>query len=334
MIFTEPRPSFLPQGKVREIVKSLEQKYPQVFSQDRVRVVGMDIPPAEILDNRFRPVETRDGRWELKPGAYQIRFGFEFPDELQKAEIAPQFFWRSSNHRLGVGGGEFAAVVAKEPEGSADYFFGGKIVGNYHVWNPHGVIIERGANVAQVCFTTGWQPHLTVSELLVPAQISEFTGTGIIGQNKTTLPEKNELLPVDGEWQLKRDHPYLVEFLGRVVLEKDEVLVPSRHYGDGVESRVMNFLVPHSCLGDPGYNGRLGMLVVPIRDVKLDVDKGTARVAKQKVIPAGELAEYRGQWMGDGSEADPEIKFKSIYDWPGLVGVEMPPLEELMKIKE
>lgn len=332
---TEPRPSFLPQGKVREIVSGLEREYPRVFFQDKVRVVGVDIAPARILDNKFNVVEAVDGRWELKPGAYQIQFGFEFPSELLGAGIVPWFFWRSSNHRLGVGGGGFVPITDKEPEGSADYFFGGEIVGNYHVWNPYGVVIEEGADVAQVCFTSGSRAHVIVSELLKPARISEFSGAGRIGQKKTTLPEKEELLPVDGKWRLKRDHPYLVEFRGRVALGEDEVLVPSRHFGDEVENRVMNFLVQHSCLGDPGYRGRLGMLVVPIWDVSLGVDKGVARVAKQKVIPVGQLAEYKGQWVGgDGGEADPGIEFRSIWDWPGLVGAKGLSLDELMKIEE
>lgn len=336
MTFTEPRPSFFPQEKVREIVAGLEQRYPQVFRQDNVRVVGADIGPAKILDNRLnKVVEAVNGQWELRPGAYQIQFGFKFPDELKEAGIVPQLFWRSSNHRLGVGGGGFVPITDKEPEGSADYFFGGEIVGNYWVWNPHGVIIEEGADVAQVCFTNGDWARLVVSELLKPAQILEFSGAGRIGREKTTLPEKKELLQVDGKWQLKRDCPYFVDFRGRVALQNDEVLVPSRHYGDEVKIRVLNFLSQYSCLGDPGYKGRLGMLVVPFQDVNLGVDKGVARVAKQKVIPAGELAEYQGQWAGgDGGESDPEIEFRSIFDWPGLVGAETLPLGELMRIDE
>lgn len=332
---SEPRPSFLSQGKVGEIVARLERRYPQVFCQDNVRVVGVDIGPAKILDNRFDVVEAVDGQWNLKSGFYQIRFGFQFPEELRRAGVTPRLFWRSSNHRLGVAGWGFVPNTDKEPEGSADYFFGGEIVGNYDVRNPHGVVIEEGADVAQVCFTTGSHANVIVSELLKPARISEFLGAGRIGQKKTTLPEKKDLVSVDGKWQLKRDRPYLVEFWGRVALGKDEVLVPSMHYGDRVKNRAMNFLVQHSCLGDPGYKGRLGMLVVPIWDVSLGVDKGMARVAKQKVIPAGELAEYQGQWVGgDGGESDPEIEFRSIFDWPGLVGAKTLPLDELMKIDE
>lgn len=329
---TEPKPSFLPQGEVRRIVENLEQRYPRVFSKDRIRVVGVDIPPARILDNRFHPVEPEGNQWKLKPGAYQVRFGFQFPEELRGAGVIPRLFWRSSNHRLGIGGGVFMADADKEIESHADYFFGGEMVGNYYVWNPHGVVIEVGANVAQACFTSGSWANLVVSELLKPFQISEFLGAGMIGREKTILPKKEELLPVDGKWRLKKDQPYLVEFRGRVALQNDEVLVPSGHYGDEVKNRAMNFLVQHSCLGDPGYKGRLGMLVVPIWDVKLGVDKGVARVAKHKVIPVGELPEYQGQWAEvDSGEGDPDVEFRSIWDWPGLIGVRMPLLDELMK---
>jgi hypothetical protein len=322
---------FLSQGEVRRIVGDLEQSYPGVFSQDRVRVVGVDIPPAKILDNESDIVEPTGDFWRLKPGAYQIRFGFQFPEELRNAGVSPRLFWRSSNHRLGVGGGGFVADVSKEIESFPDYFFGGEIVGNYHVWNPHGVVVEVGANVAQVCFTKGTQANLVVSELLRPAQILEFNGAGTIGNERTILPNREKVAPVDGVWELKRDKPYLVEFRGRAALQSDELLVPSRHYGDELKNRGMIFLGQHSCLGDPGYKGRLGMLVVPIWDVGLSVDKGIARVAKHKVIPVGELSEYQGQWVGvDNGESDPAIEFRSIWDWPGLVGVEMPALKDLM----
>lgn len=313
----EPRPSFLPQGKVREIVESLEQKYPRVFSQDRVRVVGVDVPPAEILDNESNVVESVGGVWRLRPGVYQIRFGF-VPGELREIGIVPRFFWRSSDHRLGVGGGKFVADAGdNELRVQDDYFSGEELVGDYRVWNPHGVVIEVGAGVAQMCFTRGnWANEIVSAELLKPMQISQFTGPGIIGREKTILPDTEVLLPINGEWELKGDTPYLVELRGRVSLQKNEVLVPWLNLEDWRENEKLMFLRRYSCLGDPGYKGRLGMLVVPQRNLNLGADEGIARVAKYGVIQVGQLAEYQGQWLGVGEESDSEIKFRSIYETP------------------
>ena len=280
-----PEPRFLSRGGVQEWVEILAEKYPGVFSQERLRVVGVDVPPAEILNARNEVVEPKGGRWELGPGTYQVKFGFEFPEELRRSEIRPQMFWRSSNHRLGCGGRSFWAGTYEKPED--DLLFGAEVVGFYDVMNPYGVVIEQGASLAQVCFARyRRQPiPIVVSDLLVPAQVTEFMGPGEIRRDKTSLPKTKEATARGNKLVLKKNVPYLVEFRGRVFLGSNEVVVPITPRWDELENYKIERLLQYSCLGDPGYKGRLGMLVIPTLDVTLNREEGVARGAKFGVIP-------------------------------------------------
>lgn len=327
------KPGFFPQEAVRSIVSHLKDDYPTVFLPERIQVVGIDVPPAQILDNGFKLVEPRNGCWNLKKGSYQFQFGFEFPDTLKRQGITPRLYWRSSNHRLGVGGGDFIAHTNYEEKSNfCDLMFGGEIIGNYHVWNPYGVTIEQGASVAQACFTLGGITSEIVSPLLEPQKVMEFIGSGKIGKEKTTLPERQEVPIKDGRWNLRANSPYLVEFRGQVSLKEDEVLVPSKHFAD-LKNKNSLLLGQYSCLGDPGYHGRLGMLVIPVGDgVSLSPFEGIARVAKQQVISFGQPAMYQGQWQNEGIDIfEPEIEFRPLLERPELIGVEMPDLRTLMK---
>lgn len=309
-----PEPNFLSRERVKEWVEILADKYPRVFFQDRLQVVGVDVPPAEILNAEGEVVEPKGGRWELGRGTYQVKFGFEFPEGLQRSKIRPQMFWRSSNHRLGCGGRSFFAGTYEKLED--DLLFGAEVVAFYGVWNPYGVVIEQGASLAQVCFTEhgGQSIPIFVSDLLVPAWVGEFLGPGTIGRNITKIPETKEISVIGDKRILKKGVPYLIEFKGRVTLDSDEVLVPITHYGDELKNPKLENLLQYSCLGDPGYKGRLGMLVVPALDEILGIGTGLARVAKFKVIPLGEMAEYAGQWQGGGEDVkEPEIEFPLFF---------------------
>ncbi len=313
-----PSLQFLPQQAIEEIIPVLQENSPQVFSRERIQVVGIDIPAREILDNKGNRIELENNHWLLKQGAYQVNFGFQLPTFFYEMGLEPMMFWRSSHHRCGAGGGEiFSQSVNPE---FANHLLDGEVIGNYFVRNPHGIVIEKGAGIVQLCFSTHGIWYTQVSELLTPKSIRRFTGRGRIGEEKTTLPTTEEIFPSYNGWQLKERVPYLVEFNGAVYLSQAEVVIPTRHYSDLLTNPALFLYSQHSCLGDPGYSGNLGMLIVPMVNVDLPSKQGMARVAKYNVLPFGQLAEYNGQWKAESEEPyGHEIEFYFPHEL-GLTG--------------
>src|SRR3989344_8940309 len=99
---------FLPRDALKEVVvEHLFPLYPDVFNlEERLQVVGIDIPARRITDYRHQEVESRNGQWELRPGSYLIQFGFSLDNLLDNLpQLRPRMFWRSSLQRVGAIGG-------------------------------------------------------------------------------------------------------------------------------------------------------------------------------------------------------------------------------------
>lgn len=279
-------------------------------------------------------MEAIDSVWFLPKGAYQISFGFTMSEGFRQVGIVPKMFWRSSNHRCGAGGGDFFGSEENDDYSSAsDSLFGGEVMGNYYVQNPYGIIIEQDASIVQLCFTHPGANTL-VSELLRPDKVERFLGPGRIGRSKTTLSQKEDIPPLRDKWFLKMGEGYHVSFTGKVKLPLNELLVPSGHLSDCLSSPNLLLFSQHSCLGDPGYYGSLGMLVVPSIDQEISKRSGIARVAKQQVLGTGsDLVGYGGQWLEVEDPLGVQerlIEFKNITAWPGLVNKRGRPLEEIV----
>ncbi len=105
----------------------------QVFQLGEEGVLGRGerrIPQAE-------PLEPQDGWWRLGPGGYKIRF---VEAVLVPADAVGFCFPRSSLLRMG-------ATVAC---GVWDPGYRGRGEALLVVTNPHGILLERGARVAQL----------------------------------------------------------------------------------------------------------------------------------------------------------------------------------------
>jgi len=88
------------------------------------------IPEYKILDDQI---------WHLPPGAYLVRYGEYIKIPANAIGIV---FPRSSLLRMGAT--IYTAVW--------DSGYEGRGVGLLHVFNPHGIKIERGAKIAQIIF--------------------------------------------------------------------------------------------------------------------------------------------------------------------------------------
>lgn len=306
--------AFLSRGGLDPIVSSLASRYPQVFRRENLRVVGVDVAPQCITDSRGEIVEPFVGSWRLDSGAYQIHFGFQVPEVFNEGPFEFHGYWRSSNHRCGAGGG---AIVWPEERTE---FLGGvleerEVIGNYFVHNPFGIKLEVGAALAQFSIKTAGAAE-EVSELLKPKRVERFLGSGIIGKEGTVLPSTEVVAPRDGLLFLEKGLPYYVEFDGVVNLG-NEVLTPQTHLTDQLNYPLLFLIAEHSCLGDPGYHGPLGMTIVPSRDMAIDPLQGIARVARHRVLPVRETITYDGQWQGEiGDER--RIEFRPFLKWPDL----------------
>lgn len=316
----EYRGAFLSRGALEPIVQAFAFKSPQAFKIENLRVVGVDVAPQSITNARGEIVEPFGGSWCLSPGSYQMRFGFQVPEALDEGPFEFSGHWRSSNHRCGVGGG---AIVW--PEEKTEFLGGNleerEVIGNYHVHNPFGIRLEKGAAVAQFSIKLRGAAMM-VSELLKAKRLERFLGVGMIGKDRTVLPPTESVTLQNGSWFLKKGSPYYVEFNGVVDLG-DEVLTPQIHLTDQLNNPLQFLIAKHSCLGDPGYLGPLGMTVVAYRDMFLDLSQGIARVAKHRVFPIGEMAAYHGQWQGEVGD-ERRIEFRPFRQWPELAS---PPAE-------
>lgn len=316
---------FLPHSAVLEITKRLSLRSPQIFDEKRVSVVGLDIPPSLIIDRNRNVVESKNGAWFLPPGAYQVGFGFDLGKVFVGSGIEPRMFWRTSNQRCGAGGSVFFNINPdkEEAEATRNSPFGQQVCANYYVYNPHGIMIERDAALAQLCFAVP-EPDLIVSELLKPAKVEKFAGPGMIGRKKTTLPAKTSVPFENGSWQLDLNVPYFVEFAGLVQLGADEVFTLSRRIADmNALPKILSFF-QYTALGDPGFRGKMGMLFVPLlKNVFLTLNDGFTRIAKHKVINHGDSsAVYRGQWQGQANDTQERLlEFRHISNWPELQNV-------------
>lgn len=310
----EYRGAFLSRGALAPIVDVFASRYPIIFSRENLRVVGVDVAPQCITDACGEIVEPLDGSWHLHPGAYQMRFGFQVPKVLDEGPFELIGNWRSSNHRCAAGG---EAIVWPEEKTE---FLGGvleerEVIGNYHVHNPFGIRLEKGAAVAQFSIKLRGAAMM-VSELLKAKRVERFLGAGMIGKERTVLPPTESVALQNGSWFLKQGSPYYIEFDGVVDLG-DEVLTPQIHLTDQLNNPLQFLIAKHSCLGDSGYRGPLGMTIVPDRDMSLDSLQGIARVASHRVLPFGKMAAYQGQWQGEIGDKR-RIEFRPFYQWPEL----------------
>jgi|GEM_PF-7036003 len=316
----EYRGAFLSRGALFPIVDAFASRYPQAFRRENLRVVGVDVAPKEITNARGEIVEPLGGSWNLPSGAYQMRFGFHVPKSLNDGPFEFRGDWRSSNHRCGGGGWAIAWPEEKTQ------FLGGvleerEVIGNYTVDNPFGIQFEEGAAVAQFSIKLRGAA-MEVSELLKPKRVERFLGAGMIRKKRTILPPTESVALQNGSWFLEERSPYYVEFDGVVDLG-DEILTPQIHLTDQLNNPLQFLIAKHSCLGDSGYRGPLGMTIVPDRDMSLDPLQGIARVARHRVLPFGEMAAYQGQWQGEiGDER--RIEFRPFHQWPELAS---PPRE-------
>ncbi len=310
----EYRGAFFSRGALAPIVDAFASHYPQVFRRENLRVIGVDVAPQDITNASGEIVEPLDGSWRLSSGSYQMRFGFQAPKAFDESPFELRGYWRSSNHRCGVGGG---AIVWPEEKTE---FLGGvleerEVIGNYHVHNPFGIRLEKGAAVAQFSITLRGSA-MVVSELLKPKRLERFLGAGMIRKKRTVLPPIESVAPQNGSWFLEQGLPYYVEFDGIADLG-NEVLTPQIHLTDQLNNPLQLLIAKHSCLGDPGYRGPLGMTIVPDRDMSLDPLQGIARVARHRVLPFGEMAMYQGQWQSEIVD-ERRIEFRPFHLWPEL----------------
>lgn len=282
----------------------------RVFSPENLQIVGIDFGPQRITDNSGVTVEPEQGAWTLSQGTYLLHFGGALPDWIHEEGLIPTVFARSTNHRCGAGIGMVAAQ-SEHPDGdSRGLLFGGNLIATYDVWNPNGIMIEEGARVAQLSLarqTTMLSPFT----LLHPESVEVFTGPGVIGREKTRVAATQKFTMTDDRWELKPNTGYLVTFAGSVALGPGEVVIPSSH-----AAVVSNFpkclaLLRYSCLGDPGYHGELGMLIVPVVDLELSPDDVIATIDRCVVSKADSTVLYQGQFQGIGADSPP-MHFASL----------------------
>lgn len=335
---------FLPRDALKEVVvEHLLPLYPDVFKpEEHLQVVGIDIPARGILDNRRQKVEPRNGQWELQRGSYLVQFGFSLPDALLQT-LRPRMFWRSSLQRVGVIGGSIILLPEQHDDvpGYGQGFMEGEVFGQYHVENPHGVVIEEGAGLAQLCFSCGGASTV-VSENLKARRLRRFVGPGHIGRTKTTIPEFVEVdlqqLP-NGRvgWTLIRGTAYSAELDGVVMVPRNAVLSPAFHQTDLDRNPAFEFLDRSTCLAEPGYFGGFDITLSSFANgVVLGQDDGLLRFTLERVLPiiGVDMAHYHGQWQGEryGQERH-AIEFGSLRYW-GLGGTGLTLEDFATKIRE
>lgn len=324
-----PERAFLPHDVLAEIVRgTLQPRFPDIFSPDNLQPVGIDIAGQKFIDAKGNIVESHDGKIFLQRGSYQVHFGFELPGEFQGV-LEPLISPRTSLSRCGVLAGECFTLNDRLDEPAS--LFGGKIVGIYHVLNPHGVALDVGARLAQLSFITGYAPHLYVTDMLTPARFERFCSSGTIGRDKTTLPTMvdapSEITNGSKLWKLNGGTPYFVTLKGDVAIANNEVILTSLHQADFVLHPPTLFLAAmNKALGDPGFHGKFSLLVQPAVSLDISEKDGLCRFARIPVIQIGELGQYKGQWKIDAPGVP--LVFKSLQE-AGLTNVHSQPLEEL-----
>lgn len=324
-----PERAFLPHDVLANIVRgTLQPQYPKIFSPEYVQPVGIDIAGCEIKDVHGNRVEPQNERYLLHQGTYQVHFGFEIPLDL-RGKLEPLIHWRTSSHRCGVLGGPFFAFDNDNHDKQVS-LFGGKIVGNFHVFNPYGVKIDVGARLAQLSFTTGCAQHLKVTEMITPFKIETFSDFGIIGLTSTTLPPVTEAPSIQTTsgrvWELVNNTPYQVTLGGNVLIGPNEVMLATFHMADYALHPKTLWYVISTALGDPGFQGLLSVLLVPAADIQLSDTDGICRFTSIPVVPYGDRRTYQGQWAGH--EPGKPLILYNLRE-ARLTGVTQPSLVEL-----
>lgn len=296
-----------------EYLRAAVQRLPtRVFSTENLQVVGVDFGPKHITDNSGVTIEPERGAWTLSQGTYVLHFGGALPDWIHEEGLTPTVFGRSSNHRCAAGIGMVVAQ-SEHPDGDPrGLLFGGDLIATYDVWNPDGIIIKEGASVAQLSLTRQ-TTTLSPFTLLHPESVEVFTGHGVIEREKTRVAATQKLPVTDNCWELKENTGYLVTFAGSVALGPGEVLIPSSHTAVVSDFPKSLALLRYSCLGDPGYRGQLGMLIVPVVDLKLSPDDVIATIDRCVVSKSDSTVLYQGQYQGIGADSPP-MYFASLTD--------------------
>lgn len=303
-----------------EYLRAAVQRLPtRVFSPENLQVVGIDFGPVRITDNRGLTVEPEQGAWTLPQGTYLLHFGGALPDWIHEEGLTPTVFARSSNHRCGAGIGMVVAQSEHPDSDSRGLLFGGDLMATYDVWNPSGIMIKERARVAQLSLTRQ-TATLSPFTLLHPKSVEVFTGYGVIERKKTRVAATQKLTMIDDRWELKPNTGYLVTFAGSVALGPGEVLIPSLHTAVVSDFPKSLAFLRYSCLGDPGYRGELGMLAVPVVDLKLSPDDVIATIDRCVVSKADLTVLYNGQYQGVGADTPP-MHFASLTNHgPTMVG--------------
>jgi len=315
-----------------------------------IKVVGVGVAPTEMRRCNGEPLVPNEGFWEIPPRELiRVEFGIELPTKLAESGITPVLHWRSSNHRCGGGGLDFYATDTEVSDKPSDgvTLLGGKLCGNYMAFNPYGIKVECGVAMAQLSLMVG-QATPEISEPLTVGQIERFDSFGQLTRTRTILPTTTVVEPQKHGWVLKRNTPYLVTFNGQVDLSPTQAIIPSRHLSDLLENPGFFEVSGHSCLGDPGYRGRLGMLVIALGyadSAPLIVGAGQGigrRVARYSVVVgSGQedlLSVYgtAGQYQGEGwDDKTPLMRFKPWHDWTELRNVRGPTsLREMFEFRQ
>lgn len=310
-----------------EYLRAAVQRLPtRVFSPENLQVVGIDFGPQRITDNSGVTVEPEQGAWILSQGTYLLHFGGALPDWIHEEGLTPTVLARSSNHRCGAGIGMVVAQ-SENPDGDLrGLLFGGDLMATYDVWNPYGIMIKESARVAQLSLTRQ-TTMLSPFSLLHPESVEVFTGRGVIEGEKTRVAATQKLTMTDDRWELKPNTGYLVTFAGSVALGPGEVVIPSSHTAVVSDFSKCLALLRYSCLGDPGYRGELGMLIVPVVDLKLSPDDVIATIDRCVVSKTDSTVLYNGQYQGVGADSPP-MHFASLIDYGlSMVGK---PLDEIV----
>ena len=314
---------FVPSEYLRAVLGRLPTS---VFHPENLQVVGIDFGPQRITDSSGMIIEPKQGAWALCQGTYLLHFDGALPDWIHEEGLTPTVFGRSSNHRCGAGIGMVFAK-SEDPDGdSRGPLFGGDLMATYNIWNPSGIRIEEGACLAQLSLTrkaTGLVP-LT---LLRPESIAVFAGSGVIGREKTQVAATQEFSMTGDCWELKPNTGYLVTFAGSVTPGPGEVLIPSSHTAAVSGFPKSLALLRYSCLGDPGYRGNLGMLIVPVVDLELSPHDVIATIDQCRVSQPIATILYQGQFQGVGADSPP-MRFAPLTDYGlSMVGK---PLDEIV----
>lgn len=291
MIIENPGAALVPSDILRGLIPSLCVAGETELS---IQQVGIEFQAIAVVDHRGNNLETRGGWWNLNQGSYTIDCGVRIPDWMwQRMNLIPRFFGRSSNLRCGVSV-DFFADRSKEPETPFQAVIRGPITASYRVLTPHGIALEQKANLGQICFST-IEVLGNIGPPLHASRVFSLISKGRIGREGTTVPEYREVQPdAQTSWKLAAGQIYIVEVDRDVSLSENEagVLMPINRGDDYSQA----FHITSNALIDPGYKGKVRVLLYVGYDSTITRETPLVRMQKFNVLPLGKLLTYRGQF--------------------------------------